>query len=247
MEGSAVKTERDYIDIIGKTAFTTSGYREKRWNQYYFRANVGAVECLLKGELPRETILDVGCSHGSWYGVWKKMGFKKVIGIDMSAERAEEARLTGFDVVHNCMAQSMPIEAGSVKIGCSNDMFVHVLQLKDKLNIIQEVYRVLAPGGVFIFNFNPPRAYGYVKDRIEKHCSFYSLNTMLEQVIDQSKFVIEDIKTSYFPRYSLVRKILGYGIILPFAVSALRLHDKLFSQDLPINMSSSIYLKLRKK
>jgi ubiquinone/menaquinone biosynthesis C-methylase UbiE len=120
------------------------------------------------------------------------------------------------------------------------------LQLKDKLDVINEMFRILKPGGVFIFNFPPPLAYGYHKDVIINNCSFYSLNTMIREVIVKSGFIIEDIKPSYYPPNMTLRKIIGYAIIIPFAVSILRLNDLLLQKNMPIENSSTIYIKLRK-
>ena len=247
MKEQTQKTHRDYVDIIGGTAFTTRNYREKRWNQYYFGANKRVVRMLLENENYREAILDVGCSHGSWFKTWKELGFELVHGVEMSAERAEQARLAGFDLVYNCEAGSIPVEDSSYQIACSSSMFIHVLQLRDKLEILNEMYRILKPGGVFIFNFPPPNSQGYTDDTINKYCSWYTLDTMMREVIIKSKFIIEDIKPTYYPPYSKFRTLVGYAITLPFAVSLLRIHDVVFSRNFPIHSSSGIYFKLRKR
>ena len=140
----------------------------------------------------------------------------------------------------------MPAENEAYSVACSSGVFVHILQLKDKLAVVREVYRLLKPGGVFILNFPPPLAFGYPQDTIEKHCSFYSLDTMLRKVILPSSFEFVDIRQSFFPPYNLFRNIVGAVIALPLMISLLRLHDTIFARRGPYQQSGTVYLKLRK-
>lgn len=245
MEEITNKSHRDYVDIIGETALTAKNYRERRWNQYYFSTNQKVVEKLL-GTETKDVVLDVGCSHGSWFKTWKNLGFNEIHGVEISSERAEQARITGFNHVYNCEANSIPVEDDSYDIVCSSGTFIHILQLQDKLDVFLEIYRILKPGGVFIFNFTPPNSWGFEKDTINRHCSFYTLNTMIRDIITKSGFIIEDIKPTYYPDYSMFRKLIGYAIILPFTITLLKFHDFMFSRNIPIQKSSTIYLKLRK-
>jgi len=239
------KTEKDYIDIIGRTALTTNNYREKRWNEYYFLSNKMIAKRMLMNE-HRELILDLGCSHGSWFEFWKKQHIKQIYGVDLSLDRLKQAKSSFKDsLLINAEGEYLPFKNNYFSLVISLDMFVHVLQLEDKLAIINEVYRILKPNGVFIFNFPPPLAYGFNKDKIMNYCSFNSLDTYI-QLISQTSFEIEDISPSYFPKFNLYRKLLGAGIIFPFSIFLMRLHDIFSYRTQKISNASVIFIKLRK-
>ncbi len=246
MESSTGKTHADYLDIIGGTAFTTRTYREKRYNQYYFSSAVRVVQRLLADEKQDGRILDVGCSHGSWFGAWKALGFTTIHGVELSQERAAAAKQTGYDEVYCCDAQSMPLPDQSYTAASSSDMFVHLLNVPDKLAVTRECFRVLKPGGVFVVNFPPPLAFGYSADTVVKYCSFISLDTMIREVVVPSGFRLEDIKTTYYRPYNFISTLGRLTIMLPGGVALLRLNDHLFSRELSVERSATVYLKLRK-
>ncbi len=240
------KTHHDYAEVIGNTVLTAKGFREKGWNRYYHAAHTSAVRFFLRDVEDRSVVLDVGCSHGSWYPTWRKLGFTTVHGVELSPERAAQARHSGFDHVYVTDARSIQADSESYSVVCSSGVFIHILQLKDKLAVVEEVYRLLEPGGVFILNFPPPLGHGYTQDTILNHCSFYSLDTMLQKVILPTSFELVDIRQTFFPPYSRFREVLGWGMALPFTISLMRLHDLLVARKGPYQLSGTIYLKLRK-
>src|SRR5690348_9948385 len=115
--------EYDYIDIIGTTHETSKNSTEKRMNAYYHKQEVKTVQKLLqKMNLTNyESVIDLGCSIGTWYQSYKKFGFKKIVGIDISQERAMEAKKRGYDEIHVCNASKLPFENDSIEVVISND------------------------------------------------------------------------------------------------------------------------------
>ena len=87
------KTHEDYIARIGGTAATARGFMGRRWNRYYFRTLKRTVRDMLADEVGTDaTVLDIGTSHGNWLPFLRQLGFHTVVGVELDAERAEQAR-----------------------------------------------------------------------------------------------------------------------------------------------------------
>ena len=108
-----------------------------------------------------ETILDLGSGAGiDCFIAAKKLGKKgKVIGIDMTDEMIERAAISaekvaevlGYNVVEfrkgNIMA--LPVEDNSIDLVISNCV---INLTEDKTMVLDEIYRILKPGGRFIIS-----------------------------------------------------------------------------------------------
>ncbi len=108
-----------------------------------------------------ETIVDLGAGGGiDCFIAAKKLGKKgRVIGIDMTDEMLETAKenarkvadVLGYDIVEfrvgNIM--EMPVESGSVDLVISNCV---INLTEDKAKVLEEIYRILKPGGRFIIS-----------------------------------------------------------------------------------------------
>jgi len=108
-----------------------------------------------------ETIVDLGAGGGiDCFIAAKKLGRNgKVIGIDMTDEMVEKAtvsaekvaKVLGFNVVEfrkgNIM--ELPVESDSVDLVISNCV---INLTEDKTKVLDEIYRILKPGGRFIIS-----------------------------------------------------------------------------------------------
>jgi len=108
-----------------------------------------------------ETIVDLGAGGGiDCFIAAKKLGSEgRVIGIDMTDEMLEKAResarkvakVLGYDIVEfragNIM--ELPVESGSVDLVISNCV---INLTEDKAKVLEEIYRILKPGGRFIIS-----------------------------------------------------------------------------------------------
>lgn len=244
------KTHADFVNIIGGTAATYRNYSEKRWNQYYFKSFQKAVKQMLKFA-DRNSILDVGTSHGNWYNFLKKEKFNNIYGVELDKNRAELARQCGYTEVFNCDARNIPLPDESISAAVSNDVFVHILQIEDKAAVIKEIERLLKPGGVFILNHTVSNAFNFPDYHIENHCSFLSLDKFVKMIIENTNFKIVDIKPTYYisrNKYSgLVERMMEFLIYLPGGVIFKYFTDTLNIRKRSIEDSDTIYLKLRKK
>jgi len=192
-------TEYDYIEIIGRTHETYRHKTDQIMNKYYHKQETATVQKLLDNLMPksRNSVIDLGTSVGFWLADYKCFGFKKVFGIDISEERAKKAQERGYDEVHVCNAYNMPFENESHSCVVSNDVLVHVLQDSDKLKIFKEVYRILKPGGVFIFNIPNAYGFGHTDSITTGYCRFNTLDSIKKMLIE-SKLKIKKILPSYY-------------------------------------------------
>jgi SAM-dependent methyltransferase len=103
------------------------------------------------GPAPSAVLLDVGCDDGAWTEeLRRRLGIppQQVKGVEVVPERAERARERGFDVRSADLDESWPFEAGSVDVVHANQVIEHVRRLD---HFVDEVRRVLVPGGRFVF------------------------------------------------------------------------------------------------
>lgn len=108
-----------------------------------------------KGALAQQEILEIGCGGGL---ICEDLARRAAImvGIDPSAAALETARIhaqqqgLGQNISYEQgVAESLPFATGSFSVIACFDVLEHVTNLKAT---IAEIARVLAPGGVFIFD-----------------------------------------------------------------------------------------------
>ena len=220
-------TEYDNIDVIGTTHESSKNSTEEKMNSYYHKQEVTTVTDILKIMKLSEfqEIIDLGCSIGTWYKDFKKLGFKRIIGIDISRERANTAKKRGYDEVHVCNAYDLPFENESKAIVISNDVFIHVLQDLDKTKIFNEIKRILKKNGIFIFNIANASGGGYNTDTTVKYCRWVTPKN-ISNLVNQTNLEIEQIIPSYYgiPRIGAHPSLASIftKLIFPFIDSFLK-------------------------
>ena len=242
------KTHRDYTDVIGETHKTAKNYREARWNKYYAVSYELIVAKMLEGI--SGTVLDVGTSYGHWFPFFKARGFSRILGVEVDATRAEQARRAGYSEIFNTDAANLPLADGVCDGAVSNDVFVHILRLEDKAAVLREVERVLRPGGIFVVNHTMSRAFRYKGYHVDAYCSFLELDGWLRLIAESTKFEIVDLKPAYFnwrnmspPFYT---RMLRRLIILPRVHQLLAWSDRRNAWRYPLDDADTVYVKLRK-
>jgi len=241
-------SHHDYVEVIGETHKTGRSRTERCWNRYY--AHV--YERIVSGMLPssRGTVLDVGTSYGHWLPFLRRAGFKTILGVEIDSGRATRARERGYDDVFNCDAAAVPLADRSCDVAVSNDVFVHILRLEDKIAVLREVERVLRPGGVFIVNHTMSRPYGFRGYHVDSYCSFLDLDGLLRLVVDNTGFEILDIKPTYYnwrhQKAPLSIRILRRLISLPGIARVLAWLDQRIASRHAIDDADTVYLLLGK-
>lgn len=103
-----------------------------------------------KKVLLKERMLDVGCALGDSLTEAKKLGWKKLYGVELSKYAADKARKRGIDVKLGTLKDAK-FPPNYFDVVTLQDVIEHV---KDPCVEIAEVYRILKPGGI-IFIVTP--------------------------------------------------------------------------------------------
>jgi len=236
--------------VIGNTNFDSNNYRDKCWNKYYFYTYSKIVDKMM-GECLGKTVIDVGTSYGNWYKFLEKKGFTKVYGIELDTERASIAEKKGYDKIYNCDAANVPHPDNSINVAVSNDVFVHILRIEDKLAVIREITRILKPGGIFILNHTMARAFGYNGYTVKDYCSYLNLAELIDLLNGEANLELEDIKPSYFnfrfSTISVLRQIIRKIVFIPMGYKLLSFIDDHYARIFSLQEADTIYIKVRKK
>ena len=130
-------------------------------NDVDYEATVAFYEQILKREgLTPRTAVDLACGTGSVTAILARKGLD-IIGVDMSEEMLTEA----FQKVQDlpcpprfiCQKlQELYLPRGVDLAVCALDSLDYITDPEDCAEAIRRVYKVLNPGGIFIFDVNTP-------------------------------------------------------------------------------------------
>ena len=130
-------------------------------NDVDYEATVAFYNEILKREgLAPRTAVDLACGTGSVALLLAQMGMD-VIGVDMSAEMLCEASQKAQDLENPpffiCQQlQQLRLPKGVDLAVCALDSLDYITDPADCREAIRRIYRVLNPGGCFIFDVNTP-------------------------------------------------------------------------------------------
>lgn len=94
------------------------------------------------------TVLDVGCGNGEQLTRLRDAGCR-AIGLELAPEAARTCRTMGHPVII-AKAESLPLRSNS----CHGVLCKVVIPYTDERLAIEEIGRILAPGGVAVFYFH---------------------------------------------------------------------------------------------
>jgi ubiquinone/menaquinone biosynthesis C-methylase UbiE len=112
-----------------------------------------------EGLRPRSCV-DLACGTGSVSVLMAKRGLK-VIGVDLSEDMLTAAMDKAMSMVEPPMFICQPLQKLSLPRGvdlavCALDSLDYITNPEDCAEAIRRVYKVLNPGGIFIFDVNTP-------------------------------------------------------------------------------------------
>ena len=118
-------------------------------------------EILRREGLTPRTAVDLACGTGSVTILLAQMGLK-VIGVDMSAEMLCVASQKAQELENPPMFICQPLQELNLPRGvdlavCALDSLDYITDPADCAEAIRRIYRVLNPGGCFIFDVNTPQ------------------------------------------------------------------------------------------
>jgi len=112
-----------------------------------------------EGVKPR-SVVDLACGTGSVTAILARMGYP-VLGIDMSEEMLTEAAMKTMDIdpmprfVCQKLQELRLLKAVDMAV-CALDSLDYITDPDDCKEAIRRVYKILNPGGIFIFDVNTP-------------------------------------------------------------------------------------------
>ena len=134
-------------------------FLEKLWGDGFMSpGGKNEIEKLLQGlNLKKQKILDIGCGAGGiTVSLIDDYGAQKVIGVDVEKDVVKVARDRVFknglkDKIEILLVDKsrLPFNNDSFNMVFSKDSFVHI---SDKESIFSQVFKILKPGGVFVFS-----------------------------------------------------------------------------------------------
>lgn len=99
---------------------------------------------------PNARFLDCGCGNGEFtLEMAKRIGTKKIYGIDVVAEKLKEAEPKGIKVYRGDLNERLPLEDKSFDVVCASQVIEH---LNDTDTFLREIYRVLKVDGYLILS-----------------------------------------------------------------------------------------------
>ncbi len=162
-------------------------------------------------------ILDLGCGHGTLLYFCRLEGYDRVSGVDRSAQQAAKARELGIEGVQegDLMATLTALPDASQDVVIAFDVIEHFSK-EELLPLIDEVRRVLAPGGRWLIHVPNGESpfHGRIRYGDFTHENIFT-RTSLAQVLLASGFTavrsFED-KPVVHGLKSLLRRVLWTGI-----------------------------------
>lgn len=158
---------------------------------------------------PTDSVLDVGCGDASNYQSWVVKKVSKLTGIDISPSGIANAKRLGMEAMIHDFSEPFPFEAGTFDKAICIEVLEH---LYDPKFCVQQIYRVLKPGGLFIMSV--PNN-GYHRERLKSlfqaelstsitdfsnewkgaHIRFYSKHS-ITRMLEVAGFTIEDVHSN---------------------------------------------------
>jgi SAM-dependent methyltransferase len=156
-----------------------------------------------------DNVLDVGCGDASNYQSWLVKQVGHLSALDISPSGVATARRMGIDAKIHDLSQRFPFDDNTFEGATCIEVLEH---LYDPKFTVQEIYRVLRPGGLLVASV--PNN-GYFRERLKAltraelstsitdfgnewkgaHIRFYSLRS-LSRMFQVSGFEIESIKSN---------------------------------------------------
>ena len=125
-------------------------------------------------------VLDVGCGNG-W--ILSKAGAYNLYGLDISHVNCRMTR--HFSELHRVVqadAQEIPLKDKSFDVVICTDLFEHV---PDPASLMEEIHRVLRPGGVLLFGvpFEQDLSY-YSSPRYKRRYRYVHLRSVDREILE---------------------------------------------------------------
>lgn len=162
---------------------------ERHW---WFVGRRRIVLSVLERHLPpgkRLDVLDAGCGGGATLESLRR--YESATGLELEEEAVDYARSRGREVVQGFI-EKLPFESGSFDLTLALDVIEHV---PDDSRALQELYRVLRPGGSLLVTVPALRLLWSAHDEANGHYRRYTVDELRRRV-EEAGF--EVVSATYF-------------------------------------------------
>jgi SAM-dependent methyltransferase len=130
--------------------------------------------------LPKTSpVLDVGTSTGTNLRVLREIGFRDVVGLDVSEAAIRFCELKGLGSVRQGDICSMPFPDASFDLVLATDIIEHI---EDDRQAVQEIVRILRPGGHALITVPAFQSIWGLQDRVAHHKRRYRMRQLRERI-----------------------------------------------------------------
>jgi SAM-dependent methyltransferase len=158
------------MSVEGQPRQATEKFRERIYARYASKrheqlvpATVAGLESrgphvrtMIRRHFPEDRdalVLDLGCGHGTIVEFARRAGYRRVRGVDRSAEQVREARRLGIQGVEegDLFETVMRESSDSIDAVICFDVIEHLTR-DELLDLVDDVFRILKPGGRLIIH-----------------------------------------------------------------------------------------------
>jgi len=197
-----MKDNRSYYDDFA------GWYENERHHGYH--ALLDQMQIEVAGPLCKDReVLEVGCGTGMILKEIDRIA-SKAVGIDISPGMLEQAKARGLNVLEGT-ATELPFDDETFDTVYSFKVLAHVEQIETAM---QEVARVLRPGGRAALEFYNTRSLRYLIKRLKQPHAVSESTT--DDMVYTRYDSIDDVR-SYLPSELTIDEIRGIRVFTPFA------------------------------
>jgi len=143
-----MSSQASYIQNRGKISFT---YMDS--GLYGSFINISRLNAwrhaIISHNISTTSVIDLGCSYGSWASNYKELGFESAVGIDVNEDAVAVAKSRLADAIVGDSSLLRARFLGCSVVGC-NGVIVHILEDDVEQRIFEDVFAGLKPGGFFV-------------------------------------------------------------------------------------------------
>ena len=128
----------EYWDSVAEEKNFTTPFQKEVFGKYVGKDSV---------------VVDIGCGYGRTLNELYEEGYKKLVGIDYSAEMIKRGeKLYPYIDFRKADASQIDIESNSIDSVILLGVLTCTVYNQDQIDLISEIYRILKPGGIVYIN-----------------------------------------------------------------------------------------------
>lgn len=193
-------------------------------------------------------VLDIGCNRGSLIANLSDYGFQRAFGIDLDSVAVNEGQRVYPSLsshLYHYDGGTLPFKDNTFEIICMFDVIEHIEQIETFLK--NEVYRCLAPGGIFLFQ-TPNKYQNIIWEIINRrnltlwrtyHCSLQTPQSLYHLLVLSGFEAISLTKYQIVTDYNLKKVRKKLGVLGPILLK--------LAATLPLRYSTNLWGQAHKK